>query len=351
MRAFCCGGWRSDEPQHLVIVTERALLVWLAASAVAPWLHLDRWPAAMLLTYPPRLPYAAAALVLTILSRRRRQRGMAIVGSLTTLVLLATAGWGGATLQPARPAVAHTDGELGLLAFNVHNQVAAAALLRELVDREHADIVSLQEVRVNNRKYFVAALPEFEFFWAERSPSFNPRSTGVFASMIAIRRERIDRTAAVEVASGITGYRTFAVRVRIDEQPLWIVGVHATKPFWTEEGLWVLATTAPGTARWHYEERDRLLKWIAVHADAPVVLAGDFNAPLYSHNMRLTGLHDAHLDVGHGPHLTFPAVFPVWGIDHVLGDARVQFSDYRILEAGPSDHRAQFASFHVIRER
>jgi endonuclease/exonuclease/phosphatase (EEP) superfamily protein YafD len=321
----------------------------LAASAIAPCLHLDRWPAAILLTYPPRLPYAAAALALTIVCFRRRQRVAAIVGAVTTLVLIGTAGWGGATLQAARPAAAHTDGEIGLVAFNVHNQVAAAELLRKLVEREHADIVSLQEVRINNRKHFVEALPEFDFFWAERSPSFNPRSTGVFASMIAVRRERID-PAAVEVASGITSYRTFAVRVAIDEQPLWIVGVHATKPFWLEEGLFALVTTAPGTARWHHEERDRLLKWIATHNDAPVVVAGDFNAPPYSHNMRLEGLHDAHRDAGRGPHLTFPAALPVWGIDHVLGNARVQFSDYRLLEAGPSDHRPQYARFRVSRE-
>jgi endonuclease/exonuclease/phosphatase (EEP) superfamily protein YafD len=333
---------------------ERALLVWLAASAIAPCLHLDRWPLAMLLTYPPRLPYAAVALVLAMRCSQRRQPGAAIVGALTALVLVATVGWGGATLQPARAMDADAEGGFGpslsLLAFNVHNQVAATELLRELVEREHVDIMSLQEVRVNNRKHFVEALPEFAFFWAERSPAFNPRSTGVFASMIAIRRERLDRAVVVKIASGITGYRTFAIRAQIDEQPLWIVGVHATKPFWLEEGLYELLADAPSKARWHHRERDRLLEWIAVHADAPVVLAGDFNAPLHSHNMRLAGLHDAHRDVGRGPHLTVPAAFPLWGIDHVLGDARVQFSDYRTLEGSPSDHRVQLARFRATRE-
>src|SRR5262249_23805271 len=157
---------------------------------------------------------------------------------------------------------------------------------------------------------FMDALPEFAFFSAERSPKFNPRSTGVFASMLAVRRDRIDQAIPVETASGITGYRTFAIRVRIDEQPLWIVRVQSTQPFWTEEGLWVFVTTVPGVARWHYDEHDRLVKWLAAHSDTPVVLAGDFNAPLYSHNMRLPGLHDAHSDVGRGPHLTFPTAFP-----------------------------------------
>jgi len=344
------------------------VLAWLVATALGPYLHLDAWTAGILLTYPPRLPYALVGLGLTVWALARHAPRTAVVAGVASMLLLGTLGWGGATLRgwkagPDRSygqATAHAypaggftsarnaDGstELTIIAFNVHNRSAVAEVLAGLVEDEHVDILSLQEVRLNNRKHFAEALPQFAFYWPDRA-KFPARSTGVFASMIGIRRDRLDRGDQVEIATAITGYRTFAVRANIGGQSVWIVDVHATKPFWLEDGWIAMLEGLPGNARWHHDERDLLVKWLSLHDDAPRILAGDFNAPLYSHNLRLPGLHDAHLDAGHGPHLTVPAVFPIWGIDHVLGDQRIRFSEYRVFAAGPSDHRAQLARFRV----
>lgn len=346
----------------------RIVLAWLLASALAPYLHLDTWTAGILLTYPPRLVYAVLGLGLAVWAMRRHAHGMTAIAGIASVLLVGTLGWGGATLRAWQPGPGRSDAQAGvranaaarstsartadgsteltIIAFNVHNKPAVAEALAGLVDDEHVDILSLQEVRLNNRKRFAKSLPQFAFFWPDRA-KFPARSTGVFASMIGIRRDRLDREDQVEIATAITGYRTFAVRASIGGQRLWIVDVHATKPFWLEDGWMAMLAGAPGKARWHHDERDLLVKWLSANDDAPQIVAGDFNAPLYSYNLRLPGLHDAHLDVGRGPHLTVPAVFPIWGIDHVLGDRRIRFSEYKVFTAGPSDHRAQLARFQV----
>jgi endonuclease/exonuclease/phosphatase (EEP) superfamily protein YafD len=242
----------------------------------------------------------------------------------------------------------HVDDHLALLSFNVHNQPATAETTAAIARRERVDILTLQEVRLHNRKLFVEALPEFAFFWPDPAKLPTRRSTGVFASMIGLRRESFQRLDDVEVLTGITGYRTFAVRATTTDRPIWIVNVHATKPFWLEDGLAVFVTDAPAKARWHQTEALALSHWLHERRDSPTIVAGDFNAPPYANVIRVQGLQSAHRQVGSGLQLTFPASFPVWGIDHVLGNRLISFDDYRLLAGGPSDHLAQLARFSVV---
>jgi endonuclease/exonuclease/phosphatase (EEP) superfamily protein YafD len=327
----------------------RIALVWLAASALAPYLRLDAWSPAILLAYPPRLIYAALALLTMIVAALIRDRTGVAGAATVTLLLVTSLGWGGASLRFAHAGRSPgSDLELVLLAHNVHNQIAIAQTLPALIERENVDLVLLQEVRANNRKHFTSALPGFAFFWADPAKFAERRTTGVFASMIGVRRELLDKDRVVEVVTGITDYRTFAIRASIAGRDLWIVNVHATKPFWLEDGLEAMVTRIPKDVRWHRDEHERLGAWLDERAEVPVVVAGDFNAPHYAYNLRLPGLHLAHLEAGRGPHVTFPAALPVWGIDHALGNSHVRFSEYRILEAGPSDHRAQLARFQIV---
>lgn len=261
----------------------------------------------------------------------------------SALLFVGSMGWGGGGAASDGPA----PDALTVMTYNVHNLPSTAEFTAALVRRERVDILTLQEVRPPNRKYFVAALPEFEFFWADPAKLPERRSTGVFASMIGLRRERFDHLGDAEVLTGITGYRTFAVRTEFGDDPLWIINVHATKPFWLEDGLAVFVTDAPAKARWHQEEAAQFSRWAADRGAVPAIFAGDFNAPGYAAVMQLDGLSSAHAVVGRGPHLTFPAALPIWGIDHILGNERIRFVEYRSLEAGPSDHLPQLGRFVV----
>lgn len=317
---------------------------------MAPYVQADRLRLGILLAYPPRLLGAAIAAAIAVLALSRRDRHTTFVAAASALLFITSAGWGGDGVAQRSRAAAIDEARapaLTLLSHNVHNQPGAADVTAAVARREHVDIVTLQEVRPPNRKYFISALPDFAFFWADPAELPERRSTGVFASMIGLRRERFDDPEQAEVLTGITGYRTFAVETRLDGRPLWVVNVHATKPFWLEDGLLVFVSDAPAKARWHQDEAAQLALWAAEHADTPAVFAGDFNAPHYARVMQLDGLHSAFTDVGRGPNATFPAFLPVWGIDHVLGNSHVAFSEYRVLDAGPSDHLAQLARLRV----
>ena len=74
-----------------------------------------------------------------------------------------------------------------------------------------------------------------------------------------------------------------------------------------------------------------------------MLVSGDFDAPLGVYSTRYQGFTHAHLIAGSGLHLTFLAELPAWGIDHTLGNAQIQFLEYRLLSLGFSDDLAQLS--------
>lgn len=355
-----------------------ALFALLVLSAVAPYVGLDAWRIGILFAYTPRIVLAVVAFAVAAFSLRgrrgRRSAGSAgpaffanpalIISTICTVLFLDSLGWGGgtsataraagtrattrATTQTVAPATTKRT-ELGLLALNIHQKSELTKTLPAIVAAENIDVLCFQELRLNNRARYVAAFPDFAFYWVEPEQMPQRKGTGVFALATAIRRSRLSDEAGVEVAFGITDYRTFAVRAEIDGSEMWIVNVHATKPIWTEDGMLKMTVHVASSANWHKEESAMLGAWLRQHTDTPVVAAGDFNAPYYADNVTTLGLRNAHLEAGHGPHLSFPAVLPVLGIDHILGNRHIAFANYRLLAAAPSDHRAQIARFTLER--
>jgi len=331
------------------------ILVVVMAFAAAPLFHADRMREGMLLTYPPRyvclaLAIAASSVLAACGRRKRAWIAMGCCGLLGVQF-----GWGPASLGAA---VDEEDG-FTVLAFNVHDETQRVNDLAELCREEQVDFLLLQEVRPENRKTFLNGLAEFEFFHADESQSFEHSDHGPFSSLIGIHRSLLEspRADAVQIETAITGYRTFALRLPLqqshdattetDVEGLWLVNVHTTKSFWSADGLNGLFNKAEMKSVWHVSERDRLENWLASHRDEPVILDGDFNAPWNSHNLRINGLDNAHLASGAGPHLTFPRAYPIWGLDHVLGTAPIEFLSYRLKDTGFSDHCAQIGRFRI----
>jgi endonuclease/exonuclease/phosphatase (EEP) superfamily protein YafD len=314
----------------------------MLCAAVAPWVGADAWQPAMLLTYAPRVLCAgfAALLAVDFLLRKHPLRGLSMLA--TTGILVWQVGAGGGMHDVP-------DHHVGLLSYNVHHNAEGAPDLGVLVRDREVDIVCLQEVREEQRGVFVEALAlaDFRVFLPDETQSFEHDDFGPFSSLIAIRRSLLSSSDDV-VETAITGYRTFAVRAEIAGQQLWVVNVHTTKPLWLQGGPIDLIQQAGPKATWHTSERDDLAAWLESHAGEPVIIAGDFNAPRSSRNLDLPTVTHAHEAAGDGPHLTYPAAFPVWDMDHVLGNDHVRFSAYESFDAGLSDHQAQLARFGLM---
>ncbi len=333
-----------------------AATIGLAVGALAPYLGAGHIRAGMLFTYPPRIFVSIAAAMLLLRQLRRGQRRLAAVSALAAVLAFSQIGWGGRTLSArvataasgTRASSAKLTREYTLLAFNIHNAVGRLDEFSQFLEKERVDFMSLQEVPEHSRKRFVDALTNYAIFHGDESLEFEHDDWGPFASITGIRRELLAENDAVAVDTAITQYRTFATEFRVHDTDLWIVNVHTTKAFWLHDDLSGIFSRAGYKSAWHFGERDDLANWIDAHPGDAVIAAGDFNAPHYSTNVALDGLHNAHLDIGRGPHLSIPARFPIWGLDHTLGTERIVFTEYRLIDTGLSDHRAQLVRFRIV---
>jgi len=131
---------------------------------------------------------------------------------------------------------------------------------------------------------------------------------------------------------------TAMVRVEKDGRWLLVVSLHGRKSH-DVSPLGVLRT-----AEMQKQQAEELIGF-ASRARAPVVVAGDFNAPDSGPAFKvLRRLDSAFSQAGRGFALTFPASFPIVRIDHILASESVFFSDFATFDAG-SDHLGVVADF------
>ena len=314
----------------------------LAASSLASLLRLDEFRIGMLLTYSPRLFWmlVAAALLLNCLIFKRFYRFALVLLFVCILVWDTPLGCGFAN------SIKDDGAELTLLSFNVANKFRHVQQLENLCSERNVDLLSLQEVSVRRRKEFFNALPEYRFFHGDKTIEFEHADPHVFSSLIGIRKSLLDDDQPVDIFTGITGYRTFAIKTTLNNgQRLRIANVHTTKPFTLYHGVGKLFFNAANKAARHRDERQQLIEWLAADTNTPTIIAGDFNAPANSYNLRIPGTTDASRKTGSGLHLTFPRKFPFIGIDHILATENITFTSFEIVDAGFSDHCAQVSTF------
>jgi endonuclease/exonuclease/phosphatase (EEP) superfamily protein YafD len=292
----------------------------------------------LLFVYPPPLLYLMAALVGAVYCARNGFRVRLIVSLLAAVMLVASVGWGGVEPPPA------SNEDFTLLAMNVDHDPDNAQPLAALCRVRQVDFALLQEIRPYQQEAFLDAFAEFACFRAD--PKQFSTDRGQISSLTFIRKALLDSPKEVQVETGITGYRTFAVRATVRGQPLWLVNVHTGRfDLAPHHPLRVLRQFAN-----HRGEGERLAAWLPGRDNLPVVVAGDFNAPRQSSNLRdLPAMTLAYDVAGRGPHLTFPTAFPLAGIDHTLGNRHIEFRSYMTFDAGFSDHKGQLVHFRVRR--
>lgn len=241
-----------------------------------------------------------------------------------------------------------SNSKLKCISFNIHNSVKGLSKFKNFCEKNDVEILILQEAKKKNRAIFTESLNNYRLFEMDENEEFEHRNYSPFSSIIGIKKSLIESKTCVETA--ITGYRTFALKLKIREQEFWIVNVHTTKAFFLDpkSGFSELIEKASYKASWHLKETELLNQWILEKGNSPILVSGDFNAPFYSSNLKLIGLQNAHFEAGNGFHLTFPRIFPIVGIDHTLGNSKIKFLDYKTVDFGFSDHKGQLFTFEIL---
>ena len=319
----------------------------VAVCSVASLLHADQFRLGMLLTYSPRLFWLMIATFLFFKYAIARSYRWSLLMSIFALLLI----WD-MPLGLGRAAESSDEvHSLTLLSFNTGAEVDHAEQLSELCVEEGVEILSLQEVSSSQREVFANAFPEFHFFHGDESAEFENAEPRVFSSLIGIKKNLLSSHNDVEVFTRITGYRTFAIKARLnDGRFLRVANVHTTKPFTIYYGLQKLFSNAARKAARHQNEKELLDVWLAQDAETPTIIAGDFNAPASSSNLRFEDMFHSHRKAGSGLHLTYPRSFPFIGIDHIVTSEHIVFTTSEIVDAGFSDHRAQIATFQLKKQ-
>jgi endonuclease/exonuclease/phosphatase (EEP) superfamily protein YafD len=183
------------------------------------------------------------------------------------------------------PKIATAGPELRVIAWNSGMIQSSPELIR-MVEDDHPDIILISELTPELDAYLRAHLKDYR-------PTALPLR-GTFG---------IGAYTNLEVMKGVTpdllGIPTVELTVRKQNATFYFLGIHSTPPL--NEAL--------------SERRDRYLmevnRWAQSMHGRHMVIAGDFNATPFSHEVRAL-IRDANLEdaqIGHGVAGTWPALF------------------------------------------
>jgi len=79
----------------------------------------------------------------------------------------------------------------------------------------------------------------------------------------------------------------------------------------------------------------------------PVILTGDFNAPVKSPELKPLSEHLCYTG-GNEPPLTFPATNPQHSIDHIFISGHWRVSEIKVLKSGASDHLPLVCTLELV---
>lgn len=273
-------------------------------------------------------------VVAFLLGRRRSAVCVLLLG-------VVHAGPGLVQLVPSRPAVSASVDDPGLtvLASNLLFTRADMDTLHAQAQRESPDVILLQEV-----------MPDRGDEIRERFAATHPHTVGPtpgrWGTMILSRLP----IEAVEPIPGIEpwsiGQAAGLVRVGDEGRGVLVVSTHLPAP--TRVAHFVAGEQMAGTvADW--------IKGVRTGPDAPdaVILAGDFNAPLWTTRLtplRDAGLIEAHAAVGAGRGSTWPAKTPLRfapgiRLDQAAAVGSGRWAESRVLGPIGSDHRPIVARY------
>jgi endonuclease/exonuclease/phosphatase (EEP) superfamily protein YafD len=316
-------------PRHVYRSRAWTAAWWAGAGGCALWAivraaGLERGsPSVQLIAFTPEV--AAAALLFLVVALVRRQWSVSALAGIACVVLVACVApraFGTGSPGPGT--------ELRVMSMNMREGGADARTIVELVRRERADVLTLQE--------------------------FTPRAQ---ARLEAAGLDTLLPHAQLHAVPGIGGsalYTRFPLSATgTRPNPGEIFQVYGVITV-AGAGLVMIESVHPAAP----VDALTIGNWVqGLHAEPPAtvdgqrrILVGDFNSTLDHAELRrlvATGYRDAASTVGAGLVPTWPYYGPrVWvtpkvTLDHVLADRRIGVRDFAAFPVGHTDHRAILA--------
>ena len=329
-------------------------LLWSFISAISIPLRIDNWPPAVFLSYPPRAPYILLAvgfaiyLLITRFLLRQIQRGYWIRLGMSLAVIICciySLGW-----NPLRtlPVIASDTLRSSISLVTANTGEHSVEFVDQLAKTNLPAVICLQEIPVRHHEAIATRFPSHQLFYSKDDTNLDHDGDLVFTNVTCLDRSTFDTEQAV-VDANVTGYRTFAVVAPLRSNPsesLAIVNVHTTKALVFHAGLQGFIFETPRKSQRHVDERIAIEAWANKQpSKLGILLAGDFNAPPHTVGARFQQFTNSHLVTTNSSLLTFPESWPVLGIDHVFGNARVHFTKSEVLRNPFSDHRYRRVEF------
>ena len=264
----------------------------------------------------------------------------------TTICCIYSLGW-----NPLRtpPVVASDTPKFSISLVTANTSGHPIEFANQLTQTNLPEIICFQEVSVSHREEIATKFPNHQLFYGTDDADHAHNGNLVFTNVTCLDRSTFDTEQAV-VDANVTGYRTFAVVAPLRSTPsesLAIVNVHTTKALAFHAGLQGFIFETPRKSHQHINERIAIEAWTNKQPSTlRILLAGDFNAPTQTVGARISEFTNSHLVSTNSSLLTFPESWPVLGIDHVFGNARICFTKSEVLRNPSSDHRYRRVEFY-----
>lgn len=326
------------------------------------------------------LPYVSALLLpLSVVGVLRAVRTRAVLRLAVTLAVLVmiTARFGPglwATLQAPAPPDAEAAGDLRVTSFNAPTHGPSRAELAQefvqVVEAAGPDVLALQEAaayRYDERgaifeRYSAPHLYRLVQTSAYDLPSWFPSRLRIQQPVVG--HVDLDSLTLVGASDPVDRARIApATRVVFtwDGQRVVLYNIHLytvskRKPWrestfeWTAPSTWGPYLTAYRDATLRRVDEARTIRSAIEQETGPVIVAGDFNSTMHHWSYRhiARGLRNVMTESGSVWPATYPARFPVVGIDHILVGPEWQVVSASIGESHSyTDHRPVHARLRL----
>lgn len=255
------------------------------------------------------LPWSWVLLAVLALATLIRFSVVSVIGLLVPCLV-----WGSMFGAYLRPAAEAESADLVVATHNVGARLPQPTATAQNIIAEEPDIVAIQEIESLSGQIITEQLSE------HYEHARSAESLGVWSKWPLSKPEEIDL--------GMEWPRAFATTVSTDHGDVRFYAVH-------------LPSVRPGAESLRNKALDTLADVIEKDPAEHVIVAGDFNTA-YS-DRYFARLDDMLVEtreaVGGGFGYTWPSVFPVTRLDHVMVRGLTPVSD-EVLPRGTSDHRA-----------